>query len=63
MKLVPRKVGPFRVKKIVGPVALQVDIPAHWGKHMVFHILHLTLYKGTQTVLLDAEQKSVPEQE
>ena len=42
MKFAPRRVGPFKITKIINKAAMQVDIPHHWGKHNVFHVSHLT---------------------
>ena len=46
LKLGPRQVGPFKITRIVNPVAFQLELPSHWKKHNVFHVLLLTPFKG-----------------
>src|SRR5882757_1170953 len=46
-KLAPRRQGPFRIKRIISPVAFQLELPASWRIHDVFHALLLTLYRET----------------
>ena len=36
-KLAPKCYGPFRISKEVSPVAYQLDLPASWSIHDVFH--------------------------
>jgi hypothetical protein len=48
-KLVPKQYGPFKIVKEVSPVAYQLDLPAAWGIHDVFHTSLLSPYhKMTQ---------------
>src|SRR5712672_425362 len=46
-KLAPRRQGPFRVSKVVSPVAYQLALPQSWGIHDVFHASLLLPYKET----------------
>jgi RNase H-like domain found in reverse transcriptase/Reverse transcriptase (RNA-dependent DNA polymerase)/Integrase zinc binding domain/Chromo (CHRromatin Organisation MOdifier) domain len=46
-KLAPRRHGPFRVTKIVSPVAVRLELPPQWKIHPVFHISLLTPYTET----------------
>src|SRR5712672_3459062 len=46
-KLTPRRQGPFRIKRIISPVAFQLELPASWRIHDVFHASLLTLYRET----------------
>src|SRR5712675_1512580 len=46
-KLAPRRQGPFRIKRIISPVAFQLELPASWRIHDVFHASFLTLYRET----------------
>ena len=46
-KLAPRRQGPFRVSKVISPVAYQLALPLSWGIHDVFHVSLLLPYKET----------------
>jgi len=46
-KLAPRWQGPFRISKVVSPVAYQLVLPLSWGIHNVFHASLLLPYKET----------------
>jgi len=46
-KLAPRRQGPFRVSKVISPVAYQLTLPLSWGIHNVFHASLLLPYKET----------------
>jgi len=46
-KLAPRRQGPFRISKIISPVAYQLTLPLSWGIHNVFHASLLLPYKET----------------
>ena len=46
-KLAPRWQGPFRISKVVSPVAYQLMLPLSWGIHNVFHTSLLLPYKET----------------
>jgi hypothetical protein len=47
-KTAPKREGPFRIKKVMGPVTYQLELPAKWRIHDVFHAHLLTPYKQTQ---------------
>jgi hypothetical protein len=48
-KLVPRFVGPYKVIKVVNPVAVKLELPSHMKVHPVFHISELrTVPEGTR---------------
>jgi hypothetical protein len=36
-KLIPKQMGPFKVIKEVSPVAYQLQLPAAWWIHDIFH--------------------------
>lgn len=42
-KFRPRFIGPFSVKRVVSPVAYELDLPRHFKIHPVFHISLLKL--------------------
>src|SRR5712675_2158997 len=44
-KLVPRRQGPFRIRRIISPVAFQLELPTSWRIHDVFHASLLTSFK------------------
>jgi hypothetical protein len=46
-KLAPRHHGPFKITKIISPVAVQLELPAQWSIHPVFHNSLLTPYTET----------------
>jgi Chromo (CHRromatin Organisation MOdifier) domain len=46
-KLAPRCHGPFKITKIISPVAVRLELPAQWGIHPVFHTGLLTPYTET----------------
>src|SRR5882757_1405492 len=46
-KLSPKQYGPFRVVAKISPMAYQLQIPATWQVHDVFHASLLTPYKET----------------
>jgi len=48
-KLAPRCQGPFRVNKVISPVAYQLVLPLSWGIHNVFHASLLLPYRETTT--------------
>jgi hypothetical protein len=43
-KLAPQHHGPFKITKIVSPVVVQLELPAQWNIHPVFHTSLLTPY-------------------
>jgi hypothetical protein len=42
-KLMPRRVGPFTIKRKIGLAAYELELPNHWHIHPVFHESLLTL--------------------
>src|SRR5712671_2435736 len=46
-KLAPKRVGPFRITKVISPVVFQLDLPPSWRIHDVFHASLLTSYRET----------------
>src|SRR5712672_454781 len=46
-KLAPKRVGPFRITKVISPVAFRLDLPPSWHIHDVFHASLLTPYRET----------------
>jgi len=48
-KLAPRHQGPFRISKIISPVAYRLALPLSWGIHDVFHASLLLPYRETAT--------------
>jgi Chromo (CHRromatin Organisation MOdifier) domain len=46
-KLAPRRHGPFKITKIISPVAVQLELPAQWNIHPVFHTSLLMPYTET----------------
>jgi len=44
-KLAPRRQGPFRITRIISPVAFQLELPTSWRIHDVFHASLLTSFK------------------
>jgi RNase H-like domain found in reverse transcriptase/Reverse transcriptase (RNA-dependent DNA polymerase)/Integrase zinc binding domain/Chromo (CHRromatin Organisation MOdifier) domain len=47
VKLSPKRYGPFIITKLISPVASQLDLPASWNIHPVFHNNLLTPYVET----------------
>jgi RNase H-like domain found in reverse transcriptase/Integrase zinc binding domain/Chromo (CHRromatin Organisation MOdifier) domain len=47
IKLSPKRYGPFSIMKLISPVASQLDLPASWNIHPVFHNNLLTSYVET----------------
>ena len=47
-KLKPRKEGPFKIKKVLGKVTYELDLPEHWKVHPVFHAVLLSRYRETE---------------
>jgi len=46
-KLAPKRQGPFCIKRIISPVAFQLDLPQSWRIHDVFHASLLTAFRET----------------
>jgi hypothetical protein len=47
-KMQPRREGPFRIKKVLGPVTYQLELPPRWRIHDVFHVTLLSPFKQTE---------------
>ena len=48
LKLAPKRFGPFKVARVISPVAYQLDLPPSWTMHNVFHAGLLSPYHKTQ---------------
>src|SRR6266851_7850334 len=48
IKLAPRRHGPFKIEKVLSPVAYQLCLPPQWTIHPVFHTSLLTRYTKTK---------------
>ena len=44
-KFAPKKVGPFEITKVMGPVTYQLKLPFQWRVHNVFHASLLSAYR------------------
>jgi hypothetical protein len=44
-KLDTKRYGPFTITKVISPVVFQLDLPAQWKIHNVFHVSLLMPYK------------------
>jgi len=44
-KLMPKWMGPFSVIRMVGPVAVKLQLPEHMRCHNVFHVSQVKLYR------------------
>jgi hypothetical protein len=47
VKLAPQHHGPFKITKIISPVAVQLKLLAQWSIHLVFHTSLITPYTET----------------
>lgn len=48
-KLTPKRHGPFKITKKLGPVTYKLELPPQWKIHPVFHITLLTRYHENET--------------
>ena len=48
-KFSPRREGPFKIEKILGPVTARLELPQRWKIHPVFHVSLLTPYHENET--------------
>jgi len=48
IKLALRRHGPFKIEKVLSPVAYQLCLPLQWTIHPVFHTSLLTPYTETK---------------
>jgi len=46
-KIRPKREGPFKVKKVLGPVTYELELPKTWKIHNAFHSIHLSPYNET----------------
>jgi hypothetical protein len=46
-KIRSKREGPFKVKKVLGPVTYQLQLPKTWNIHNIFHAIHLSPYNET----------------
>ena len=51
-----RSVGPFRIKKIVSPIAFGLNLPPGWRIHPAFHINKLKHYIRSEEFLREVKQ-------
>jgi len=47
-KMKPRREGPFRIKRAIGKVNYELELPIQWKVHPVFHATLLRPYKETE---------------
>ena len=47
-KIRPKRVGPFEIVKVIGPVTYQLKLPPTWKIHPMFHTTLLRQYKETE---------------
>jgi hypothetical protein len=47
-KIGPKREGPFKITKVIRPVTYQLNLPATWRIHNVFHAALLRQYKETE---------------
>ena len=47
-KIGPKREGPFKIIKVIGPVTYQLRLPKTWKIHNVFHATLLRQYKETE---------------
>ena len=46
-KIRPKRNGPFRIKKVKGPLTYQLELPSTWKIYDTFHAVHLSPYNET----------------
>ena len=56
--LKPRRVGPFKITKIISPVAYELELPSTMKIHSVFHVSLLSPYYDSQVHFPD---RTIPE--
>jgi len=47
-KIQPKREGPFKISKTLGPVSYRLDLPKTWKIHNVFHPIHLKDYSENE---------------
>jgi hypothetical protein len=60
-KLVPKYLGPFRIKAVLGPVTYQLDLPATLPIHPTFHVSLLKPWVQNDSELFPAERDEMNE--
>ena len=48
LKLAPKRYGPFKINRVISPVAYQLELPPSWTIHNVFHAGLLSPYRETE---------------
>ena len=48
IKLVAKRYGPFKIRRVLSPITYQLQLPLSWKIHDVFHIDLLTPYNETK---------------
>jgi len=46
-KIRPKREGPFKIKRMKGPITYQLELPSTWKIYDTFHPVHLSPYKET----------------
>jgi len=59
-KLLPKFTGPFKIKRVVSPVAYELELPKSMRIHPVFHISKLKAFKSDSNQFPGREQKIRP---
>jgi len=59
-KLLPRFIGPFSVKRIISPVAYELELPSTMHIHPVFHVSKLKLLKPRDITSFPASTAADP---
>lgn len=47
-KLAPKREGPFKIVKVMGPITYKLQLPKRWKIHDVFHASLLTPFRSTK---------------
>ena len=47
-KLQRRWIGPYRVARVISPVAYGLDLPSTWQIHPIFHVLNLKRFQRSK---------------
>jgi len=49
IKLAPQRYGPFKITKVISPIAYHLELPTQWNIHPIFHASLLTPYVETDS--------------